>query len=605
MAGGRREGRGELMRAMHNTRRSMALAAFGFALATAFAGEYVGDFSVPSDEHSNKKNVAGSGRLELGDGVFSVDGDNYSSRSLTQHLYVSNGYGGYIDSVTSAGSAQKTMAENAVKGVLGQSASLQSLLDKDVYVTSADDGSTGGAPYIIVSNLALNHEPSYNDGTWYDDPNTDQTIAGAMDVPLVLISGNGDGMVLAPYARDDYAAVYTPLFVAVEGNESVKKDVDYLMAVVQNRQVFENVYQGICQQLDPAHAYDEPFWASDSETYADFIHERAAALQTSATGEAATVLPLVQLDSLNRFTDVVKDALRVAHTSAVGFAPATSLDRSGYDLMGGWRVWGDLARMYDKRDHGRAVGYKLDEYGLTLGADKRILGNDFLVGGALSYAWGEMTTSGHRNKTLIDTFHAEIYGGWTHEKWFASAGVGYSFYGYRGLHDKVADTKSGEFDGSAINVFAEIGYRYELRDWVFLPTVGVDYTHLSTDSYHMGNNVWGKKVFKSSPDSLNSYRTPVRLAVMRDFDGLIGSLRLGWTHDWTSDDTSSKSAILSSQGQYNSFAVRGLDPMKNYYNVGVGFDFNVNRFATSILYDFTFGSGLRNHSLNLRAGVSF
>lgn len=631
------------------------------------AEEPAGPDYTPPGEYSTRLNVAGNGAVSLINGILYLDSTKYYGEqtyaipgvgqpnpptppptpsaatyfptAFADAIYQRYDYGigapttfndgsagSFYYDVKSTTSEAKEIANQALSQIFetaapssGDDQNVRDLLDQGLYVTYAGTSHVGTGAYALIGNLEMNNDPNYSImPTTYG-----YLLPGAMDMPLgVLTQGGRQGVILVPYAsivtEVDWAAqitagnnqdTYTPLYIAADVPEHIDNHNDYIVAMAANSDIWGSIYQGVNYFKSGGYLghYTNLLNAGVVNTYADYVHMYLMNIQRMYSGEVATFLTPRQIDSVTNFTSAVKASTRTALLTGIGYAPGTSRDRSGYDLLSGIRVWGDVSARYAKGDRdGTYLRDSYDEYGFTLGADKRFFGNNVVAGGAISYAFGELTAGKGLFKNYGHNLHAELYAGAAYGDFLFNAGLGYSKHWWRGFdYEKhwaggltFAD-RSDSHQGDTWNVFAEVAYRWDWCDWMFMPSVGLDYVKTTSSQFSWGN------VIRMNAENQDTFRTPLRLSAYRDFDGVIAHGRVGWTHDWNNSRSRSTTSILSDTGVYNSFTVSGREAPNDYWNVGLGVDFNLGKFGTSFNYDYYFGTDYSNHALNFRAQLTF
>ena len=160
---------------------------------------------------------------------------------------------------------------------------------------------------------------------------------------------------------------------------------------------------------------------------------------------------------------------------------------SAGDLMQAYGVWaqGSMSRGTQKA-YGNAPGYKLDQKGITIGADT---GDETLLGLAYSFFMNDIKNKANSsNKEDIKSHMVTVYGKFdvTNEVFVSGQGQ----YGKSNIKKKRAtgdlanNIASAKTNATSMAAKLEVGYNYEVAPQIYLvPTVGASYANVEIKGY--------------------------------------------------------------------------------------------------------------------------
>lgn len=173
---------------------------------------------------------------------------------------------------------------------------------------------------------------------------------------------------------------------------------------------------------------------------------------------------------------------------------------SAGDLMQTYGVWaqGSMSRGTQKA-YGNAPGYKLDQKGVTIGADT---GDETLLGVAYSFFMNDIKNKANSsNKEDVKSHIITVYGKFdvTNEVFVSGQGQ----YGKSNIKKKRAtgdlanNIASAKTKADSMAAKLEVGYDYEVAPQVHLiPTVGASYANISVKGYKESGKGLNRSVAK-------------------------------------------------------------------------------------------------------------
>ncbi len=315
----------------------------------------------------------------------------------------------------------------------------------------------------------------------------------------------------------------------------------------------------------------------DSRAFAGLVPETAAAV-ASETGLASPFLSFRQAVAAGRST-----------VWASGF--------------GSWA---------EQKNRNRYAGYDYDSRGLALGYEYSR--DNLLLGFAASYADGDLSVSDFRYKNDADVLNLAAYGAYVHESGFhVHGGIGYG----HGWNDYRVDllavpggVKSGKYDSDLVSAGVAFGYTARLPlDILFVPSLGLDYTHVRNDSWSERLSGGATVANRMDAHSDNGLSVPVGFRLNKLFrfgcDGgyVVPEVRTTFVYQAARMDPSINVGYVGAPG---SATMVGVEPGRSRWRVGAGVSGRINsRVDFRIDYDFETRSRFTEHNLNASVGVSF
>ncbi|MDL2226399.1 autotransporter outer membrane beta-barrel domain-containing protein [Deltaproteobacteria bacterium OttesenSCG-928-M10] len=277
------------------------------------------------------------------------------------------------------------------------------------------------------------------------------------------------------------------------------------------------------------------------------------------------------------------------------------------------RLWaGGFGGWNEQKSRENLPGYEYDSRGLALGYEYSR--DNFNLGLAAAYSGGDLKINELGYKNEADVLNLALYGTWLHDSGFyleGGLGYGHARNDYR-VHSLSVPggVKKGKYDSDAFSLNLELGYLAQLAGgFNLIPSLGLEYTHLSNDSWTEGvnNAVLVANRFRSGSDS--GLDIPVGLRLNKMFacgdDGgfIIPEIRVAYVY---AADKSRPSITSGFAGTPGGMKMVGVDPGDNHWRIGAGLTGQVNdRVGLNLDYDLETKSGFKSHNLTATVGFSF
>ena len=156
----------------------------------------------------------------------------------------------------------------------------------------------------------------------------------------------------------------------------------------------------------------------------------------------------------------------------------------------------------DRPDRLRSLGYELDTFGATAGAEYD-MGGGAVLGAALNYSRGEADMVTGTGGAKARAWQAGVYAGWTGGGAFVEGYAGYGWVDYDIVRTAVIDDISGETDGTALTAGGQAGYLFDLGRMRVGPVIGLRYARVELDGFtETGDPVLTLNVQDQETDSL-------------------------------------------------------------------------------------------------------
>jgi outer membrane autotransporter protein len=320
--------------------------------------------------------------------------------------------------------------------------------------------------------------------------------------------------------------------------------------------------------------------------------EQGNALKQAAPAQVGNGMLLLQRAAL--ITDMVDDAIG---------------RRSGllHNKEHGIILWADaMGGSAQRNADGAAERTDISAWGLAMGADIAI-GNDAMLGGAVSWATGRNTGTGvlSENSNKVSAIALTAYGAWSDGVLMVDgqAALGLNNYVQRRRIDVTGQTAEAHYDGRTYEVLANVGYDVLLGSFKLTPGVSLKWLRMATDGYSEdGAGVLNLTVGDTAVDQLRS-RMGVRLS--RSFETSVGWLRpdfsVAWQHDFSAGVVTTD-AMLSGVAFSTSAARPGADGTA----LGAGLSlFGAGGTAVQVSYDGEFRCAYASHAGVVKFSISF
>jgi uncharacterized protein YhjY with autotransporter beta-barrel domain len=141
----------------------------------------------------------------------------------------------------------------------------------------------------------------------------------------------------------------------------------------------------------------------------------------------------------------------------------------------------------------------------VLGADYRFTPN-FLMGLTAGYAHTDVTLDTLNSSATVDSYSPGIYASYSKNGWFANAIGRYSYNTYTEQRNVafLAQSANGHTDGNEGLFDLDGGYEFHSGAWTYGPVAGLQYTHLTVNSYSESGSAADLAVNRDESDSLRS-----------------------------------------------------------------------------------------------------
>jgi outer membrane autotransporter protein len=279
-----------------------------------------------------------------------------------------------------------------------------------------------------------------------------------------------------------------------------------------------------------------------------------------------------------------------------------------------WDVWLQGFGSFGHLDgDGNALGGTFNNSGLNGGLDYR-LRPEMLIGLALGYSYDDASVGGPGEDGNVSAFQIAGYGGYVNGPWHLD---GIFSYGFLSTDTKryinvgsIHQEAKASYDGGVLSLSGEGGYAFEAGRFTIEPTLGLDYTHLSQDSFNEtgiatdGHN-YGLNVHSVDMDS---FRTALGARLSAQFGRTNGvqfipELRAGWEHEFMDKTADVTARFIGGSGD---FIVRGVELGADSAALGAGLTVAFNKaIQASVNYDARLNERLTSQAISGRLSFSW
>jgi autotransporter-associated beta strand protein len=263
-----------------------------------------------------------------------------------------------------------------------------------------------------------------------------------------------------------------------------------------------------------------------------------------------------------------------------------------------WGAWGSAMGSWgDRETSASSPGYTDSIYGGMVGLDRTF--DEFIVG---AYGGGFDNKVNGANDSRLDITSAMLglYGRYDSKDnlWYAVGGLSYGQNDYKAR----AINNRSSFDGYQYSMYGETGLKLAWDAWYVTPALAVQYTHLDTSEYQLGN----VKFDGTNKDSL------LGLAIVKGgrwFQTPWGTsgraeLRLAYQNEMMSDDAGSSMSLANMPGV--AFTMQNDELARDAIHVGCGVNANItDRWSVGLDYDFEVRNNYTRHSGSLTFRYEF
>lgn len=235
-----------------------------------------------------------------------------------------------------------------------------------------------------------------------------------------------------------------------------------------------------------------------------------------------------------------------------------------------------------QNERGGVEGYNADTTGFTLGADGK-LNENLTVGVAYSYLESDVK-SDRGNTTDVEGHSLTVYGGLTHNQWFADGNLTYSKNDNSAKRNIASTTATADYDSSMLGLNLEGGYSFDLTPTRSVAPFGIlRYATIDVDGYSEKGSSAGLKVsaqkFEIADIGLGvKFSDATRLG-----KGVLNTeLKLSATYDMIGDTANTTSSYVLGG---SAFTTSGAKPARTAVNAGIGADYQLGSINVGINYE--------------------
>jgi outer membrane autotransporter protein len=240
---------------------------------------------------------------------------------------------------------------------------------------------------------------------------------------------------------------------------------------------------------------------------------------------------------------------------------------------------------------------------VVVGADYRV-SDHFLAGVTASYAHTDATLDTANSSATVDSYSPGIFASWADGGGFVNFIGRYSYNSYTSQRviSFLGQTADGGTDGHEGMVDLDGGYDFHSGAWTYGPVAGLQYTHLTVNSYTEQNSDAALSVNEDQSDSLRSrLGGQVRYTIHDCGVMFTPHLEATWQHEFLDQGRGLTSSFSQFSG--GSFTVRTPSASDDSALVDLGLDAQVDRSIT-VFGDYVVQAGQDNYfGQSLQAGV--
>lgn len=310
-------------------------------------------------------------------------------------------------------------------------------------------------------------------------------------------------------------------------------------------------------------------------------------------------------------------AFNVVNTSFNVMGDRLASLRTGDDVTGmasgnvtqGVRAWTQaFGTMAQQDDRDGIDGYDADTYGAAVGLDTENLGQDMVLGAAVSYANTNADSANASNTdTDVDSYQFTVYGDRDiDDRTYVNGMFAYTYNDIETSRDVVAATAVGDYSANQYTARGEVGREYAYSQATITPHVLGHWTHFDPDSYtETGAGGAGLTVDGESMDI-------AELGIGSDIDWMFknsdGSyfspvLKAEYRYDFVGDDIEMTSQFVAGGA---TFQTQGFDAQRHTFDVGGGFTYyTTENWELTAEYNYEWKGDYDSHSGLVRAAYRF
>ena len=279
-------------------------------------------------------------------------------------------------------------------------------------------------------------------------------------------------------------------------------------------------------------------------------------------------------------------------------APAAATDAKPWDVFLRGNVI--LAQGFSQAD---VPHFDDNSESVVVGADYH-LSQHFLVGVTASYAHTDATLDTFNSSATVDSYSPGIYASYADGGWFANFIGRYSYNTYTEARNIafLGQTANGGTTGNEGMVDLDGGYDFHSGAWTYGPVAGLQYTHLTVNSYSEADSAADLSIDEDQDDSLRSrLGGSVRYSLNGCGVRFTPHLEATWQHEFMDQSRGLTSSFTQFSG--GSFTVRTPNASEDSALVDLGLDAQVNNSIT-VFGDYVVQAGQDDYfGQSIQAGV--
>jgi outer membrane autotransporter protein len=297
-------------------------------------------------------------------------------------------------------------------------------------------------------------------------------------------------------------------------------------------------------------------------------------------------------------------SVRTAAATGRAATPFSFVSMRGESGLGGFLD--GFATLAGIEGDGNSNDTDFNLYGTTGGIDWAFA-DGALIGAAVGYTRSKLSVTDLATWGAGDTFQGALYGGYATDSFYLA---GVARYGYTQMKTRrriafgeIFDTAKGDFDGTSISGYAEVGLAsIELAETLFQPTAGFQYTYIQTDDFtETGAPQLNLGVLTPS---VNSMVSNVGLRVYRAFTmdieaDIVPELRVRYAHEF-GDTARPLAGRFADAATPPPFSVEAAEIGRDVAIVGAGWTVvGEGSSSLSLHYDVTLNEDILAHAISL------
>lgn len=271
-----------------------------------------------------------------------------------------------------------------------------------------------------------------------------------------------------------------------------------------------------------------------------------------------------------------------------------------------YTAWGQAFGNFGRTDgNGNAAALRRTTGGFITGMDvttRGSIGDVWRAGLAVGFQHTSVDVTDRSSLGGVETYYLAAYGGRQIGALGLRAGASYGWHDISTNRSIVVpgfnDSTKGRYNANTAQVFGEVGYGMQWRQFAIEPFAGIAYVNLHTDSFVEG--VGAAALAGAGGTTDTTYSTiGLRAAAplpWRDFAGLVAKGSIGWRHNL---GTSVPTAQLSFASGSAPFIVAGVPIARDAAAIELGLEGTVWRNATlGIAYTGQIAGSADDHGVN-------